>query len=502
MTEKLENTEPVILERLEEAPLEPELEELPEIDMRGIIHEFFVQMPAEGHEEQEKKPQEAQDTPPEKPPQKNSEPMMQKLDRWKRSAKKGLWRSRAGFAALRDNLKERILGVGPHTFQPLTKEEEYELQLKAHKRLLLLRTGLIALGVLAAVLVIRSVAEHWHYNSYEIVATRTQEDVLSSDYAKLGEKVLKYGQETASLLDESGEILWSGNYSIHAPEIYVNGDSAVIYDKNGTAMSLFDSGGQLSNIQTNLPIIKARISQKGYAAAILADRENTWINYYSTNGSEIATIKTRMDEPGYPMDMAISENGTLIAVSYLTAESGSPGTNVIFYNFETTGQNQIDNQVSTYAYPGVLAPQLEYLSGNRCLLVREDGFSVYEGGQIPKETSRVNVNREILSVFHNEEYIGMIFQSKKNAERYTMEVYRTTGKQVLKKEIDFPYADVKINGNQIIMNNSSQLYIVTVDGVEKFKGNLKEGLLYDILKIGSNRYLAVTEDGIHTIRLK
>lgn len=518
MTDKLENTEPVILQRLDEVPLEPEIEELPEIDMRGIIPEFQEFAPVENLNLQEEVPEKVPEEPPEKvpeePPQKaaevqteaepqeKKEPLTEKFRRWKRTAQKGFRILCAGCGAFRDNFMEKITGVGPHMPQPLTEEEAYELQLRAHKRLMMLRTGFIALGVLTAVLIIRSVAYHWHYSSYEVVSTRIQEDVLSSDYAELDGKVFKYGQETASLLDENGEILWSGNYSIMAPEVYVNEMAAVIYDKNGTEMSLFNSGGQLCNIHTKLPIIKAKVSAKGYAAAILADRESTWINYYGTDGSEIATIKTRMDEPGYPMDLAVSENGALIAVTYLAVENGNPGTRVVFYNFETTGQNQVDNQVSTYSYPGVLAPQIEYVSGNRCVLMKDDGFAVYEGGQIPKETGHVNVNQEILSVFHNEKYVGMIFHSQKDALKYTMEIYRLDGKRILKKEINFPYADVKISGNQIIMNNSSQLGIVTVDGVEKFKGKLEEGLIYDILKIGSNRYLAVTEDGIHTIRLK
>ena len=267
-------------------------------------------------------------------------------------------------------------------------------------------------------------------------------------------------------------------------------------------MSLFNSGGQIGNIHTNLPIIKAKISKKGYVAAILADGENTWINYYNTDGSEIATAKTRIDSPGYPMDLAVSESGTLMAVTYLTVENSRPSTRVIFYNFETTGQNQMDNQVSDYSYSGILAPQIEYLDGDKCVLIREDGFTVYEGGQIPKESERVDTDKQILSVFHNEKYIGMIFRSEESTARYMMAVYRLNGKCILEKDFNFPYADVEISGDQIVMNNSSRLCVITVDGVEKFNGSLEEGLVYDIFKIGSNRYLAVTEDGIHTIRLK
>ena len=47
-------------------------------------------------------------------------------------------------------------------------------------------------------------------------------------------------------------------------------------------------------------------------AAVLEDGEKTWINYYAADGSTIAENQTRVDNPGYPLDMAVSPDGEII----------------------------------------------------------------------------------------------------------------------------------------------------------------------------------------------
>ena len=97
------------------------------------------------------------------------------------------------------------------------------------------------------------------------------------------------------------------------------------------------------------------------------------------------TAKTSVDSPGYPVDLSLSDNGQLMAVSYLCVKNNQPASFMAFYNFGYTGQTQMDNQVSGYNYVGTLIPQVDYLSDAQALAFSDDGFLTYSGKQIPEE---------------------------------------------------------------------------------------------------------------------
>ena len=66
-----------------------------------------------------------------------------------------------------------------------------------------------------------------------------------------------------------------------------------------------------------MPILKAETAAQGATAAILEDSSDTWIRYYDPQGEVIASFKTAMDSTGYPLDIGLSEDGLLMAVSFL-----------------------------------------------------------------------------------------------------------------------------------------------------------------------------------------
>ena len=81
-------------------------------------------------------------------------------------------------------------------------------------------------------------------------------------------------------------------------------------------------------------------------AAILEDTNITWIYLYNSAGEKVAYIKTTMQKSGYPAAVALSPDGKLMAVSYITVESGAAKSSVAFYNFSSVGQNFVDNFAS------------------------------------------------------------------------------------------------------------------------------------------------------------
>ena len=84
------------------------------------------------------------------------------------------------------------------------------------------------------------------------------------------------------------------------------------------------------------------------------------------------------------MDVALADNGVVMMVAYQFVDSSETTSYIAFYNFGEVGQNEDDRIVSGYTYDGVVVPQIQYL-GSNAVALRDDGFTIYSGRQIPKE---------------------------------------------------------------------------------------------------------------------
>ena len=117
----------------------------------------------------------------------------------------------------------------------------------------------------------------------------------------------------------------------------------------------------------------------------------------------------------------------------------------------------------------------------------------------------MEVDQEIVSAFYDEESIGLVFMndSEENTDKqYVMEVYNKNGRQKFTTEFGISYTNIKMSGGQVVMHNSSQVCVISAQGVEKFNGTIDEGNISDFFKLGMNRYVLVLDNGLVTIKFK
>lgn len=385
--------------------------------------------------------------------------------------------------------------------EPTGREvEDYQSRLSRHRRNVLRKTVMTAGVAVAVVFLVVLYVEKRSYNDYKVLQKSDQEDIISTNYIEMDGKILRYSPDGVSLISGKMESVWSETYDMQNPVADVNGTKAVIADKDGTALEIYDKGGKTGSVTTSYSIVKARISESGLVAAILDGGEDTWINFYSSDGSLIAENQTRIDDPGYPLDVAVSDDGVVMMVTYQFVDGGETTSYVAFYNFGDVGQNEEDRIVSGYTYEGVVIPQIQYLDNNQSVALRDDGFTLYKGKQIPKENKTVEVDKEIISTFYDADMVGLVFKNDKKEKQYTMEVYTTGGKLKFKKDFNIPYTTIKLSGGNILMYNSSQMCVINSRGVEKYMGSV-DGTIKDFFKIGMNRYLLVLDNGVNVIKL-
>ena len=100
--------------------------------------------------------------------------------------------------------------------------------------------------------------------------------------------ILRYSPDGVSLVSDKMSTLWSETYQMQNPVADVNGTRAVIADKDGTTLEIYDKSGKTGSVTTSYSIVKAKVSKSGLVAAILDGGDDTWIDFYGTDGSLIA----------------------------------------------------------------------------------------------------------------------------------------------------------------------------------------------------------------------
>lgn len=339
------------------------------------------------------------------------------------------------------------------------------------------------------------------YTSYVILSSIARQQYDSSVCLSYGNGFLSYSGDGISYTDAKGNAVWNQAYEMQEPMVRVAGSKVAVADYNGHIIYSISQDGNYIEIDTNLPIQEIAVSESGMVAAVLEDTGITWIYLYSSMGETIAYIRTTMQNSGYPSALALSPDGTLLAVSYLTVDNGTAKSSVAFYNFSSVGQNYVDNFVSGSDYADAVIPFLAFLNNDTSFAVADNRLVIYGGGQRPKSVADVLLNEEIQSIFYNESHIGLVFLDTTGNGKYRLDVYNTSGLVETSLYFDMDYKDIIFRKDNIIIYNETQCLLANMNGVERFNGDFQTPYLL-FAPIRGNRYLAVSQESIDIIEMR
>lgn len=379
--------------------------------------------------------------------------------------------------------------------------EEYKRKIKKQKKIRFIRVILIVALVLIGLVVVKLLIDNRSYDSYKVIEMDEQIDASVLHYKELGDYVFRYSGDGVSLLNRSDRVVWNDSIQMTTPMIVSFGEVVALYETKGTEVHIYGIDGKLGKIKTEYPILKASVSGLGGVAVILENDENTLINYYAADGSVIASSSTNMKNPGYPVDLSVSENGQSMAVTYFVADGDAISSYLAFYNFGEVGKNKEDNLLDGFRFEGVLVPKVQYLNDTTLVAYREDGFTIYKESNLVKEVKNVTFKENIISSFSDGELYGFVFSDRGGDHAFELKVYNSSGNVQVESSFDFVYDKIKISGDQIILHNASQLSVIGANGVVRFSGNFEEGDIRDVVKRGMNRYDVACSKGIVSIEL-
>ncbi|NLG05395.1 MAG: hypothetical protein GX567_16460 [Clostridia bacterium] len=340
------------------------------------------------------------------------------------------------------------------------------------------------------------------YTNYEVLKRIEFEETTTASYMNYKGNILKYSQDGAMAFTVDNEMLWNETYEMQNAMVDVSGEYVVLGDYKGTMIYLLNASGKCCEVDAMLPVQKLCVSKNGIVAAVLEDGKTTWVRVYDKTGSVVAEIKTTMELSGYPVSVSLSDDGIKLAISYLYVDNGVLTSKIGFYNFGQVGQNEIDNFVSGYNYADTVVSYIEFINDSTAIAVSNDRFLIFRGSQKPTNEFEQPLVEEVKSVFHGDEYTGLVFASTDTEHKYRLDVYDEEGEVVFTKGFDIDYSDIILNKDTIIIYNSAECSIYNMRGVEKFKGTFDKSVLVMIPTEHLSKYILISGNRAEEIQLK
>ncbi len=398
----------------------------------------------------------------------------------------------------------RVADVKKKGFKTLeTDYDELDEQLYLHRKKIIKRTLQILAGVVIVVVLIELIAALRNYDDYEVRDVVERSSSGAMQYEAFGNYMLEYSNDGISCLTKSRDIVWNQSFEMTTPRVKICGNYLVVYDAAGTKLFILTKSGLEKSIEVSSPIQTVCIANQGTVAVLMKEDEQSQVKLYDKKGNELANGKFYGDKGGFPIDIALSYDGTKLAVDMVDVSKGKISTTISFYNFGSVGQSEIDNNVGTYTFEGLIIPKIDYVSSSQMLAMGTGKMLVFEGSQKPELAREIEIEEEVLSYFHNEKYVGIVYDNAEVDNSWHIKVMDLRGKTVMENDTDVAYDNVEfLSNDEICVTNATHCEIFTIHSIRKFTYEFDKELFKVFATDKGQYYTFIFRDTIEEVKLK
>lgn len=356
------------------------------------------------------------------------------------------------------------------------------------------------------VLIFVYVYNHMTYRGYKVVRHNDTYYENTAGYIQFGGNLLKYTPDGVSYINTNGDTVWTAGVDMKMPMAVSSGDYAVVADMSGNAIYVFNKDGQVSNQTMPYTICDVDVSSQGCIAVVLESDKTNYINCYDKSGDIIYEMQTTIDKSGYPLDIAISNDGEKLITSYIRVVGNRVQNKLAAYNFGVVGQNaNADRLVGEFSVEDELISQVEFANNNTVVAFGTKTITIYAMKEKPAVKRMISYSGELKSVFCNDKYIGYVqnvMQEGTTEPRYKVTVYDLRGNKEYTAYVNFNYDFIYAAEKELIFSGESRCRIFRKNGSIKFDGTLA-GNVVSVTPTGThNEYVVVYDNATEIVKIK
>ena len=347
--------------------------------------------------------------------------------------------------------------------------------------------------------------------SYRAYAVLNQQDVSQGSlvgYEPFKRGFLKYSKDGVSYIGEKNETYWSSSFEMKDPVIDVNGTYAVIADRTGNTLQIFDEKhGKIGECRTERSLDSASVSAGGIVATLEEDSVASYIQFYNPDGTVLdITVKALLEGDGFFTALDLSDDGSQVLVGVAYLEGGVLHGKVAAYDFsekESSGKGPMRGGVEPFAGKNLIS-EVRYLQNGTAFAASTRGLFFFRVGEQKVEGySSVEAEEEIRSLCFDRSYVGIVLNDtvSKNGP-YRIELYNSSGERVMHANFGEHYSTSFVDRGTVFLLGSDTLTIFLKNGTKQFSGNVDFSLVRAVRRPGENRYLWLGASHIKEVKLK
>ena len=347
--------------------------------------------------------------------------------------------------------------------------------------------------------------------SYRAYAVLNQQDVSQGSlvgYEPFKRGFLKYSKDGVSYIGEKNETYWSSSFEMKDPVIDVNGAYAVIADRTGNILQIFDEKhGKIGECRTERSLDSASISAGGIVATLEEDSVASYIQFYNPDGTVLdITVKALLEGDGFFTALDLSDDGSQVLVGVAYLEGGVLHGKVAAYDFsekESSGKGPMRGGVEPFAGKNLIS-EVRYLQNGTAFAASTRGLFFFRVGEQKVEGySSVEAEEEIRSLCFDRSYVGIVLNDtvSKNGP-YRIELYNSSGERVMHANFGEHYSTSFVDKGTVFLLGSDTLTNFLKNGTKQFSGNVDFSLVRAVRRPGENRYLWLGASHIKEVKLK
>lgn len=411
----------------------------------------------------------------------------------------------------KEELKSRMISTAGPVIPEEQSEREEDAAKKSRKSVSgfgrRFRPVFIALAVFFALAAIWQLyIRFYRYRDYTVTQVRDITVGSTVGFAGFGGGILKYSKDGVIMLDRSGKEIWVESYGMKDPILSVNGDYAVIADRDGNDIYIFDKNKKLTNLKTVLPITRLTSAANGVCAVISESARAAYVYIYDKSGRKIADLEFLMNGSGYPTDIALSPDGSRLMASLQYIDGDDLRGRVAFYDFSDKGESIQNRLVGGFDDPfgESLIGRVHYLSSIYSCAVADTGLYFFSSKNLlsPEIIKEHVFEEEIRSICKSGENIAVVLNNNSAEYPYRLVVYNAAGERVLSKEFSYEYQYLDIDGGYVFLYNNNSALFYNKSGTAKYRGNIDFQVLKFFKASLPNEFIFVGGTQIKTVKLK
>ena len=226
---------------------------------------------------------------------------------------------------------------------------------------------------------------------------------------------------------------------------------------------------------------------------VLENGQENYINLYDSMGNIRVERRTLFKNDGYPIDVAMTDDGTHMMTSHLDVSEHMVESIVTFLDYSSIGDEFEDKIIGHERLSDTMASELIFIDVTKAVVVGDNQLNFYTIDRTPSLLNEVPVLAEInyVAATENEVIIsyGQALLPEGENQAYSVVVYSDNG--VVKEQHQF---DGEVTG---LYGEDGTYYVVQSSKVSSYQSGEKiwETTVYKPLKgiyhINSDRYLLV-----------